>query len=85
MYKSLNLLTNNKYMDDYLSYLVTLENWSEHMHINDENKTLVYTVESYLDLKDAYKNLQKSYNELKKLKELDFNGIIGNQVGDYLN
>lgn len=33
--------------------------------------------------KEVYE-LKKAYAELKKLKELDFNNLIGNQVGEYL-
>ena len=32
-----------------------------------------------------YLELRKSYEELKKVKEMDFNGIVSSQVGEFLN
>lgn len=83
MYKMLNSLTYDKYRDEYLYYMK--KNDELYMVVQDEQNTAIAAIESYLDLKVKYKELEAAYNELKKLKELDFNNLISNSVGNYLN
>ena len=82
IYKSLNRMCDNAYQDEYIEYIIKLDSWYELIH--DEEDLLRSALEDYVELKKEHQKLKVAYNELKELKKMDFNDMIGNQVGEYL-
>lgn len=93
IYEELNRINcNNRYMDE----IIFLRNNT--IHENKWNRLQTYREDVYTVINSNYynkirnerlekenKELKAAYEELKKLKELDFNNLISNGVGSYLN
>ena len=82
IYKSLNRMCDNAYQDEYIEYIIKLDSWYELIH--DEEDLLRSALEDYVELKKEHQKLKVAYKELTELKKMDFNDMIGNQVGEYL-
>lgn len=56
----------------------------KHIQVDFLEKT-INKVREYYKLKEEHEELKRSYEELKKVKEMDFNDIVSNGVGNFLN
>lgn len=88
--KGLANLYNNLYMtfeDEiyYRKYLQTLLELENDYLQKEYSWMLPSLIKHHFKLQDKYEELRKSYEELKKVKEMDFNDIVSNGVGDFLN
>lgn len=83
-YSNLDRLFNNYYVDQYVKYIRKQQHGIETL-IEEHTEYIEIIIDKYLELKEEHKRLEEAYNELKKVKEMDFNNIVSNQVGGYLN
>lgn len=92
IYHSLNQHFSNEYQVEYLKSKIrsdqTVDIYSMHytnyIAIN-ALKNEVELEDKYEELKTKYDKLEKAYLEIKTLREMDFNNILGNIVDGYLN
>ena len=90
IYEALDIISGDDYLDEimyYKSWAVGAFGYNVNEYAETSRQIARRNYDKKLEnqqLKKENEELKKAYDELKKLKELDFNNLISNGVGEYL-